>query len=319
MDAKLHTLLTYWTQIAPAARRRFPPWLAGIVLGLVVVLFVLPGTGVDVLVTYGPAGRGMYDPGVNPRNPRPAFWLFWLVGLLPWKYDYLLLMLVSIPVLAAAVWLGKGSYWKAFLSFPLVWLLAYGQIDAFVVFGLALAWYALEKEQYILMGLGLAITCILKPQIGLFPTLLFWLWARNKWQPLVIPAVLFALSLVQWGLGWPWEWIQGTLNQVGRLESDWANGSLAAWVGGWAWLAWLPALLVPMDRFHRMRSVFAAMALSLPYFPAYELLIFLVFPVSILEWALTAVPFFNLYGLAWIMPLVVLMASVWSSNFKNHL
>ncbi|RLC71761.1 MAG: hypothetical protein DRJ03_07105 [Chloroflexi bacterium] len=302
-----------WLHPSTSTSRRVPPWVMGIAFALLAFMFIQPGTGVDVLVTYGPAGRGEYIEGLLPRNPRFSLWFFWLFARLPWKWDYLALMLASIPVLVAAVYWGGGDYWKAFLSFPFVWLLGYGQIDAFVAAGIALAWWALRHKRFWIMGIGLSFACLLKPQMGIFAALCLWLWSPNKWKPLVIPAVLGAISLVQWGWDWPLRWVHGILGQVGALKADWANSSPVPWLGWWTWLIWLPVVLTPMRRLSRLRCVMAATALSWPYFPAYQLLILLVFPVSLAEWALTGLPLLGRrwYEAAALVPLLVIIVSVW--------
>ncbi len=299
----------------PSGRWHLPsPWLLGFALAIVGFMFWMPKTGVDMIVTYGPAGRGeLWIDGVNPRNPRFALWLFWLFERLPWKYDYLLIMLVSIVVLIAAVYWGGGKYWKAILSFPFIWLIAYGQIDAFIAAGLALSWWALQHKRFYLMGVGLAFACMLKPQVGIFAALLMWLWAENKWKPLVIPLILVLISLVQWGIDWPIKWINGTLGQVTHLEADWANASLYQWLQWPTLLIWIPVILAPMNRQARLRSVLAAGMLTLPYSPAYELLMLLVFPISIAEWALTNLPLLGLWGYAAsaVVPLLTIIISIW--------
>ncbi len=304
------------------ARGRFPPWLAGVAVGIAAFMFVMPETGVDVLVTYGPAGRGEYIEGVLPRNPRFALWLFWLIARLPWKWNYLLLIMISIPVLAAAVYWGGGDYRKAFLSFPFIWSAAYGQIDVFVVAGLALTWWSLQAGYFWLMGVGLSFACMLKPQVGIVGAVLLWLWSPNKWKPLAVPGVLMFLSLVQWGVDWPVSWVRAMLSQIVVLEGNWANSSLFPWVGWWGLLIWLPVLLVPMDRQARLRSVMAATALSLPYFPAYQLMILLAFPVSVAEWVLSGLPLLGKWGYtaAAAMPLLVVLSAIlpWARRVLEH-
>ncbi len=294
---------------------RVPAWVLGVVLGLIGLMYLLPETGVDMLVTYGPAGRGeLYIEGVNPRNPRFALWLFWVLSRLPWKWDYLFLMVISVPLLAWAVrWLG-GSYWKLFLSFPFLWLIAYGQIDAFIVFGLALSWWSLKQEQYWWMGAGLALLCFLKPQLGIVLALYLWLWSPQKWQPLAIPAALGLISMLQWGWDWPLRWLQAALAETGNLEANWVNGSLFPVMGYWAFFVWIPAIVLPMKRRARLRAIIAAMALSLPYFPAYELLLLLVLPVSVFEWLLAGISFLGHYSLAWILPAWALGYEVWQAS-----
>ena len=302
-----------WLYPSESTGQRLPPWLLGIALALIAFMFLQPDTGVDVLVTYGPAGRGQYVEGLLPRNPRFSLWLFWLFARLPWKWDYLAYMLVSIPVLLAAVYWGRGNYRKAFLSFPYVWLLAYGQIDEFVAAGLALTWWALRRERFWLMGIGLCFACLLKPQMGIPAALCMWLGARNKWKPLVIPAALVIVSLIQWGWDWPLSWTRAILNQVSTQEANWANASLEPWLGWWVLLIWLPVLLVPMERLPRLRCALAATALSVPYFPAYQLLILFVFPMSRIEWILSWLPLLGGKGYAAVtmMPLLVILVGVW--------
>jgi hypothetical protein len=300
--------------IGPRSTHRIPPWVFGVALGASVFFYFVPLWSVDWYMVYGPVGRGeLFIEGFLPRNPRFAHWLFWLFSRLPWKWDYLALMLVSSLALAAAVYWGGGAYWKAFLSFPFGWLLASGQIDAFTSAGFALSWWALQKRRYWLMGAGLAFATMLKPQIGLPAVLCIWLWAENKWKPLAIPLALTILSLIQFGVDWPIRWASASLGQIGILEADWANASLFQWIGAWSLLAWVPALLVPMTRLERLRAVMAATALSLPYYPAYQLLNLLVFPASIIEWALTALPLAGGLGFAATaaMPLLVIARPVW--------
>ena len=79
------------------------------------------------------------------------------------------------------------------------------------------------------------------------------------------------------------------------------------------WSVWLPVIFVPMRRLSRLRCVMAATALSLPYFPAYQMLILLVFPVSLAEWTLVELPFLGRkwYAAAALMPLLVIIFSIW--------
>lgn len=306
-----HRLFT----LPPATLRpRLSPWLLGFALGLMIFMFILPQTGVDMLVTYGPAGRGQFVEAYIPRNPRFAIWLFWLFARLPWKWDYLAIMAASILILLPTVQMASGRYWKVFLSFPFIWLLGYGQIDAFIALGFALSWWTLAQKRYWLMGVGFALACMLKPQLGLFAILYLWLLVpnREKWKPLIIPTVLVLLSLLQWGWDWPLRWGRATLEQTSILEANWANASPFQVFGVWGLLVWIPVLLIPMDRLARLRCILAATAFSLPYFPAYEMLFFLIFPVSLVEWALTGLPLLGSWGYAaaFSVPLVVVLTSI---------
>jgi hypothetical protein len=261
-------------------------------------LWMMPKTGVDMKVTYGPAGRGTYVEGLIPRNPRFALWLFWVYARLPWRWDYLAMILTAIPILAAGVYFGGGKHWKAFLSFPFFWLLSFGQIDAFIATGFALTWWALQRERYWLMGVGIVFACMLKPHVGIFPVFLMWLWIphREKWKPLVIPLILVVISLLQWGWDWPISWTRATLDSKNHLEADWANASLYQNIGVLSFLIWLPVVLIPMNRLSRLRCVIAASAISLPYYPAYQMLYQLVFPVSVIEWFLSGLPLAGGWG-----------------------
>ena len=127
-----------------------------------------------------------------------------------------------------------------FLSFPFAWTLFYGQIDGLVVGGLALAWWAMEKEKPLLVGAGLILASI-KPQMALPLGIAIWWWSRPRWKALVVPALVLAASFIQWGF-WIPVWFQN-LFQTDDLVLLSRNISLWTLAGPWIWLVWIPILL----------------------------------------------------------------------------
>ena len=62
-----------------------------------------------------------------------------------------------------------------------------------------------------------------------------------------------------------------------------------------------------MSRLARYRAVIAATALSMPYYPPHQMLMFYVLPLTPIEWLLGWVPITGKFHLGWVMPLATLM------------
>lgn len=144
------------------------------------------------------------DYGFKTWHPYPIYWLIYPFAVLPAKIGFLLWNLTSAVCFIAAIKMWNGRYLNFALSLPLFWMFYAGQIDGFIALGLALA--VLGKPH--LAGLGLVLLTI-KPQVGLLP-ILFVLYHRRDWRLLVVPIVIFVLSLIHWGW-WVPEWIASIL------------------------------------------------------------------------------------------------------------
>ena len=142
--------------------------------------------------------------GFKTWHPYPIYWLIYPFAILPAKIGFLVWNLASAVCFVVAIRLWNGRYLNFALSLPLFWMFYAGQIDGFIALGLALAVLA---NPYV-AGVGLVLLTI-KPQVGFLP-ILFVLFHRRDWRMLVVPSVVFVLSLAQWGW-WIPEWIASIL------------------------------------------------------------------------------------------------------------
>lgn len=263
--------------------------LFSLLLGFWISMMVLPA-GYDLPYYLLPALRGE-----NVDYPYP-YWSFWfLLPLLwlPFKLNYILLVSILITALIVTRrWL-QPSPWLLFLSFPFVWVLWYGQFETFVSMGTVLAWMALGWRQPHWIGVGFALMSI-KPNIGFVPALaiLWWLpnW-RTRFTAAMIPGTIILISLVVFGPLWPLEW----LNKLPFWLDYYTNGSLYRWAGAWAFLLYIPAVLVRVERLQRYRLLIATTLLVSPFVPNYSQLILYLFPLSWFQWALGFVPVLQIW------------------------
>ena len=142
--------------------------------------------------------------GFKTWHPYPIYWLIYPFAILPPKIGFLVWNLASAVCFVIAIRLWNGRYLNFALSLPLFWMFYAGQIDGFIALGLALAVLA---NPYV-AGVGLVLLTI-KPQVGFLP-ILFVLFHRRDWRMLVVPSIVFVLSLAQWGW-WIPEWIASIL------------------------------------------------------------------------------------------------------------
>jgi len=254
--------------------------LIGFAFGVAVVFaWLVPGAGVDLRYAYLPVAhddlRGFY----NPYWVRP---FFELLSQLPFRIAYFSLMTLSILSTVAAVKIFGGQLIYVIPSYQFIYLLFYGQIDAFIVLGLALEKLATQKKRPYLFGWG-ALLSLLKPQISSIATLYLWLqlktW-KNRIMSLVPMVITFAISVLYYGW-WLSEWIHHLKNnELSRL------GSISLWefIGPWASILWLPLLLKPCKDYDCLKLILATSALAMPYYQQHSLVTLQVLPIGPIAW-----------------------------------
>lgn len=221
-------------------------------------------------------------------HPYWARWIFQALNILSEQTTFILLSLVSIAMLYFAIRVFEGRHWMVFTSFAFAWTLYYGQIDSLVVGGLAFAWWALKRDRPILMGGGLILASI-KPQISLPLILIIWWWSPNKLKSLVIPLIVFLISLAQWGF-WVQEWLQ-KITETDMLVSLSRNLSLWPLTGPVILLIWPLILWLPLPQEKKLIAIAAGTAMTFPYFPLPSSILFLAMPVPAWIYALLQFPF----------------------------
>ncbi|HNB52633.1 MAG TPA: hypothetical protein PK530_11850 [Anaerolineales bacterium] len=198
------------------------------------------------------------------------------LAVMPGRAGYILYLALLLVLLLYSVQMLGGSKWVALLSAQTFWMLWWGQIDLLAIFGIVLGWQALEKEDWKLLALAMILATV-KPQTGVIPIALIWWWSGSmRWKALGVCAVVGLVSLVVWG---PWPlWV------IQSLRTFVAARSFGPWnisIGPWALPLFIPALLLPMPRFDRLRVVIATTLLISPYMPYYSTLILLCFPLPV--------------------------------------
>ncbi len=261
-DSVSVTLMTNFTQPIQQYFKKF--WQEtsfvqkiGIVIILQFAIFApfIDSSGYDFYSTFRVATlTGNY--GQNTWNPYPAYWLLTPFSLLPPQIGFLFWNLLAAMGFIVAIRQLNGRFLPFALSLPCFWLLYVGQFEGVVALGLALGLAAPP----LWAGLGLVLLA-LKPQIGLF-AILFILLRRRDVKLLLIPAVVFLLSLLYWGW-WPLEWLDSIIGN--RATGYSANISL------WPY----SLVLLPLLFFKRssLRLWLIVQSLIVPYFAVYSLAI----------------------------------------------
>lgn len=281
------------------------PWSLGLAVGLIIFFTPHPEWHGDLL-----AFRSASD---TLRHPYYARWLFWLLTLPSEPVAFVMLSLASTASMVFAVGVFGGKHWMVFASFAYAWTIYYGQIDGIVAGGLALAWWAIQKERPYWLGAGLTIAS-LKPQLSLPIIFLFWWWSPNRWKSLAVPLVVFCLSLVQWGW-WVPEWIL-RLPETPDLVNLSRNLSLWPEIGPSILLIWPLIALLPLEKPRKIIAVMAGTALSMPYFPLPSSILFLSMTVPWWIYVTLQIPLLGSwlgYWIYWGMKIVPPLLLVWSA------
>jgi hypothetical protein len=283
------------------------PWSLGIALGLLIFIAPHPDWHGD-LTAFRVAEESL-------RHPYYARWLFYLLRVLPEPVAYILLEGICTALLYFAVRVWKGKHWMMFFSFQYAWTLFYGQIDGIVVGGLALAWWALENDRFYWMGLGLILASI-KPQMALPLGLAIWWWSKNRWKPLLIPALVLAASFLQWGF-WIPAWFQGLFHTEDLVQLS-RNVSMWTLAGFWIWLIWIPVLWLPLPRPRKLVAIVASTMITVPYFPLSSAVLVLGTALPWPFWAALQLPALGGFGLGYgvydlmrLVPIAILGWAAW--------
>ncbi len=292
------------------------PWSLAIAIGSAVFFASFPDMMYDL--------RGMRDAQntLNYYHPLYARWLFMLLSVGPLQIMFLLLAAVSIASLYFSLRVYGGRHWMVFVSYQLLWLYFYGQIDGIIIGGLTLAYYAIERKRPVLAGLGIAIAMI-KPQMSAFMILLFLWWSPSKWKTLTIPTVMILLSFIQWGF-WIPEWLNKLFGFHDIFLPTATNISVWPITGPWVLLIWPFLALLPIDRKHRLIAFAAGTMMSVPYFPIYSSLLVLPMQIPVLVYVIFQTAFLKplfqsaIFDFLRVVPVILLAWALYKGvDWKN--
>ncbi|NMC54341.1 MAG: DUF2029 domain-containing protein [Chloroflexi bacterium] len=210
-----------------------------------------------------------------------GYWLlpfFQILSWLPFEASYILWIGLSVLGVWFAARVFNGNSTLALLSYQMSSVLFWGQITGILCGLLGLFWWAIHHHRWWLAGLA-GLLAAAKPQSGTIFVLLLFLFSntsvREKIRILLIPLVGFILSLLFYP-GW-------ILEILSRREAVYTAGniSLWQWIGPWAMLLILPAVLIPATKQQRFLALSATWVLIIPYFSLPDLLTLFIFPVEI--------------------------------------
>jgi len=273
---------------ATAKERRWAIAWWGIALGIVIGCGLNSISGFDWVHFYYPRAHDFAPTSVI--NPMWIYLVVAPIAYLPIRVGYVVFSLVNVSL----IWLGSRltgvNRFALLLSFPALWVLWYGQLDIFVMLGVALGFWAVQHQKPAWLGVALLLLLV-KPHIGGPLAVVYFMWSRN-WRTVVVFGAVLLLTLIIWGVEWPIIWIkslfrvatpppEATITTAGQ----WTNISLFPY----GLLAWLVVLL-PMPRVERATAILSATFLSVPYAATYSLIALLVLPVSWWVYVLSSVP-----------------------------
>lgn len=191
----------------------------------------------------------------------------------PWPWGYVLFLAFSLSMaLLGAYWFG-GQPIPLLLSATFAWVLWWGQLEGWAMLALVLGWVGMKRQLWWVMFLALALGT-LKPQVSALPVLVLWWWSgRARWPAALLLALLLVFTIVVWG-PWPVWYVQGVL--ANRFVENHAPNVRAS-IGIWALPLFLPALLLPLNRYQRLLALTATAQLASPYLPYYSTVLLLCF------------------------------------------
>lgn len=288
-------------------------WIAAILVGVIMVAeaLVLNG-GQDVRLHYQPFAQGCLDCGFVPYYVQPMLAPLRLVSS---EYVWSLWVLISVTGLLFIARQTEINPLIFMLSFPMVSQFWLGQIDVLLCVG---AFLAINHRSSYLRGLGILLLLV-KPQIA-FLAVLFLLWREERSEllkVLVVPAAVFILSLVVYGVDWPLEWFRNARTNIPGHTWKLASGFF------WPWsLVLLPLPFLFKDRQDGTVVSLLVSSLVMPFASLYSNIVFLIFysPWWVLSLSYAHAVFRPWLGwesrkFAWILPLTV-MAVYLSRRFE---
>lgn len=282
-------------------------WVLG--LGIVVgclINFNKGISGFDWIFFYYPQAQQVSDGTL--LNPLWIYFVIKPISLLPLPISYLVFLLLNLGMFWFGSQLAGGNRYLLLISFPAFWMLWFGQLDGFVLFGTALGLAALRSDKPILMGIAI-LALLVKPHVGAPLALLYFVWLPKR-DALLTLLLVFGLSLIVWGWDWPIIWVRNILTiQEKFYVPQTTNISLFPY----GLLAWL-AILIPKTPLDRVKVALSATLLSVPYAATYSILPLLVLPQPWWLYLIGSLPFFlgpNGYRLTMLVPILTIILVIY--------
>lgn len=264
--------------------------------------------------------RGDYSRVVTP------YWSLFL-SLLPAQFPeplgYLIWISAGLFLVLVTAQRFQSPLLAVLLSYQMNWIVFYGQIDPFIIFGVGLGYDAIVNKKPYLLGVALALVTI-KPQVGLLLAAYFFFSSSSKPKTTLTFLLIVLLSLLVWPK-WPERFIfEQMLSFMDRPYNSWANTSLEIpyWLGA---IISLLALISPMTLEQKIPLLLATNLFISPYSTIYSQLsllsvglpyLFSIF--GFIPWvvAIIAGPF-GTWQWAFVFPLSVIIYSYYAAYWKD--
>jgi hypothetical protein len=251
----------------------------GLGLGLLIALPFVPDNaaviGRDWITIYRPAviSERYLSEGLI-ANPSYILFLFKAIALLPPVVGYQAIILISVLSFRLISQLSGINKWLIFPSFPSLWMLVYGQIDALTALGVALGWWAIRNKRPYWQGMA-TLLLFIKPHVGGLLAIYYLVWQRDR-RAFVISGSVFAASMLWFGFEWPIDYVNSLIREtINGANSSGFNSLANAFnniglfpIG----LTFFIFLFLPAPREKRILAVISASLLASPYAGNYSML-----------------------------------------------
>lgn len=270
----------------------------GVAIGA--VGFSLLHGGQDWTTIYLPATEAGFTTAPKVGNPTYILLLFQPLSYLPPNVGGAIIVALSIISIWLTARLTNVNRWLILISYPSLWMIKMAQIDALVMLGVALGWWAIEHKKPYWQGVATLLLC-LKPQIGGFLALIY-LWWQRDYRAFVISGSVGLFSLLLYG---PWIglWFNKLLfagELASQSEGDFIStgNSIGLFPYGLLFLA-IPFIFSNIySSQEQITAIITASMLAAPYAAYYSILSTMAFPLPFWIYGLISLPLIGPIGWA---------------------
>ncbi len=219
------------------------------IFGLIIVLQEYLAIGVDFYFDYRPFSLKwlhgeiqLYDSNrMEPPVYYNAPWTLFLtlpLSLFSFKVGLAILNTLSLSIIALTIHIWRSNEYT--IPIPVLFLSLFnphtidlfvrGQIDAFILIGVVIGWWATNARRPLWLALAFALLAM-KPLNVILVSLLFlitirhWTWSERL-MTLSVPTVLVLISPLLFGLDWPLRYIEYI-----RVDPPWDGIEITIWKG----------------------------------------------------------------------------------------
>jgi hypothetical protein len=240
--------------------------------GLVVLYAIIFGPlssqmvgGKDWVDAFRSGARGDTSQVVTPYW---SLFLSYLPARLPEPFGYFIWIAIGAFLVLLTASMFESPLWMVLLSYQMNWVLFYGQVDPFVIFGIGLGHVGVKRSKPLLIGVAISLLLI-KPQIGILLAIYYFFSSPSKFKTLLMTLIPILASLWVWP-GWPEQLFLEQLSSfMDQPPQDWTNTSLGfpLWVGI---ILSVIVLFLPMKIKQKVPALIATNLLISPYSTIYS-------------------------------------------------